>query len=222
MFIASKTTRGRIAFLGAGLGVYALVNLPFLVLNPKLWFAAFDWTYNWYIENSWMLVLTPNIYSPLRHYIPPVTFAIFIIAIIWLRFRKGVDDPIVLAFLSMFGYVFSTYIYPPQMNLALLPFFVLLPVSGYVEFMLFDIANAMIIILGFSEALLPLSISYSFSAFTRFGLLWWIEVIRSFWVGKFTVVNRIPELGSARWKRWRLALRIRRRRKQQLTLLVKS
>lgn len=202
LLLALKTTRERVVLLCAGLGTYALINLPFIVLAPGRWYEAFSYTYNWYIENSWIQVFTSDLFSPIKHYVPPVAFAVVLAGMLWLRFGKGVDDPVVLSFLAMFGYVFSTYIYPPQLNLTLLPFFVLLPVAGYLEFMAFDTANALIAVLGFSQALLPLGITYSFNAFNRFSFLWWVEVIRSSWVGKLMVLNRIPAIqASAPWRR---------------------
>lgn len=202
LLVASRSTRDRVVLTAYALGMFAAINIPFIVANPTLWYASFNWTYNWYIENSWILLLSANIFTPLRHYVPPVIFAAFIVGIVWLRYRKNVDDPIVLAFLSMFGYVFSTYIYTPQMNLTLLPFFALLPITGYTEFLIFDAANASIIVLGLSQALLPLGIIYTnLSLFTRFSFLWWIEVIRSLWVGKFAVLNRIPSLRTIVWRR---------------------
>jgi hypothetical protein len=90
----------------------------------------------------------------------------------------------------MFAYVFSSYIYTPQLNLALLPFFVLLPVaSSYAEFLTFDLLNSLIIILGFSEVLQPLGINYNFHPNDGTSVVWGIAIIRSLWVGKFVVVD---------------------------------
>jgi hypothetical protein len=104
----------------------------------------------------------------------------------------------------MFGYAFSTYVYPPQLNLILLPFFVLLPVSkGFREFLAFDIVNALIIILAFSELLLPFGIAYSdyFKPINYVSPVFWVEVIRSLWEGKFALLNGVP--GSISFPRWR-------------------
>jgi len=198
LLIASKSGRERVTFVTSAVAVYGAINLPFVILNEHLWLQAFNYAYGWYIEYSWMLVLSADIWTPLRHSVALTVFAVIIAGMVWLRYRRGVTDPVVLAFLSMFGYVFSTYIYTPQINLAFLPFFVLLPVaSGYWEFLAFDTANSLVILLGFSQALLPLGITYSFDAFTRFDLIWWIAVIRSFWLAKFMLFSRIRTLRSA-------------------------
>ncbi len=191
LFIASKGVRERFLLAASALGTYGAINAPFLVLNAQKWFASFSYVYQWNIEDSWMQAILPSLYSPERHYIPPVVFGVVIAIMLWLRLKRSTEDPLVFAFISMFGYTFATYIYTPQMNLALLPFFVLLPVSGsYLEFLAFDITNALIIIVGFSEALLPLGITYHLSIpIDRSNVVFWIEVIRSLWEGRFTFFN---------------------------------
>jgi hypothetical protein len=207
LLIHSKTTKERVLLAAAALGTYAAINAPFFVLNSGLWLQSFHYDYTWNIENSWMQAILINLYSPYRHVIPPIVFGGFIVEMLWLRYRRKTDDPLAFAFLAMFGYTFATYIYPPQLNLMLLPFFVLLPVTNsYREFLAFDVLNALIIILGFSEVLLAFGITYS--GFFRPGqsinymsVVFWIEVVRSLWQGKFAVVNGIPGLPSLRWLR---------------------
>jgi hypothetical protein len=197
LLVASQTMKQRVSLVLAGGLTYILLNAPFLILNSKLWFEAFRYVYNWYIEDSWLLIILPDNYSPLRHTIPLVIFGGIVAAMLWIRFRRGSSDPLLFAFISLFGYVFSSYIYTPQENVALLPFFVLIPIANsYWEFLTFDIANSLIIILGFSQALQPLGITYTFQAFDRYSLIWWIEVLRSLWVGKFTLFNGFPKIWS--------------------------
>ena len=196
LLVASKNVRERLALVLVGGATYLLINTPFIVLNFKLWYEAFHFVYNWYTEDSWILAVSNDNYSPLRHVIPPVVFGVILLGMLIARYKGRSTDPVVYAFVSMAGYVFSSYIYTPQENVALLPFFVLLPLANsYVEFLAFDAANSLIIILGFSQALYyPFGISYQFAPFTPYGLVWWIEVIRSLWVGKFVALNGFPRL----------------------------
>jgi len=195
LLIASRTKRQGFTLTAAALGTYGLINLPFVILNTKLWLAAFQFIYDWYIEGSWMLILFPtDTHSPYRHIIPPLVFGGMAAAMLWFRFRKRAPtteaDPLSYAFVSMFAYVFSSYIYTPQLNLALLPFFVLLPVANsYAEFFTFDLLNSLIIILGFSEVLQPLGINYNFHPNDGTSVVWGIAVIRSLWVGKFVIAD---------------------------------
>ena len=144
--------------------------------------------------------------SPYRHLIPPIVFGGFIGGMLWLRYRGKTSDPLVFAFLATFGYTFATYVNPPQLNLILLPFFVLLPVSRrYLEFLAFDVVTALIIILGFSEVLMPFGIRYQdyFMPISYVSAVFWIEVIRSVWQGKFALLNEIP--GSMSFLGWKKA-----------------
>jgi len=213
-FISSKTMKERAILAGAALGTYVAINAPFLVLNSALWLKSWNYIYTWNIENSWMQAFLIDLYSPYRHLIPPIVFGGFVVWMVWLRYRRKTDDPLVFAFLAMFGYTFATYIYTPQMNLILLPFFVLLPVASYREFFAFDVLNALIIILGFSEILLPFGISYysyfhHFESITYMSAVFWIEVVRSFWQGKFALVNGTPgSLSLQLWKREEVRLAV--------------
>ena len=197
LLIASKGVKDRVLFAGAGLATYAALNAPLLVLNAKNWFAAFNYIYNWNIEDSWMQAILPSLDSPARHYIFYAVLVLVVAILLWLRFDRGMTDPLAFAFISMFGYAFATYIYTPQLNLALLPFFVLLPVSsGYLEFLVFDIMNSLIIIIGFSEALQPFGITYPLLIpITRTNVVFWIEVGRSLWEGKFAFFSGV-------WRVW--------------------
>jgi len=207
LFIHSKTTKERVVLAGAALGTYAAINAPFFVLNGGLWLQSFHYVYTWNIENSWMQAILINLYSPYRHIIPPIVFGGFVVEMLWLRYRRKTDDPLAFAFLAMFGYTFATYVYPPHLNLVLLPFFVLLPVTNsYREFLAFDVLNALIVILGFSEVLLAFGINYysvfhPVSSITYMSAVFWIEAVRSLWQGKFALVNGIPGLPALPWRR---------------------
>jgi hypothetical protein len=204
LLMASRTMRERVILAVATLGTYAAINAPFIILRTGLWLQSFQFIYGWNIENSWMQAVLIDLYSPYRHLVPPIVFGGFIVGMLWMRYRSGTRDPLVFAFVAMFGYTFATYVYPPTLNLMLLPFFVLLPVSrGLKEFLAFDFVNALIIILAFSEVLVPFGILYSdyFKPINYLSAVFWIEVIRSLWQGKFALVNGVP--GSISLLGWR-------------------
>ena len=195
LLISSRTRRQGFTLTAAAFGTYGLLNLPFAVLNPGLWLAAFQYIYNWYIEGSWLLIFFPiDTHTPYRHTIPPLVFAGIVAVMLWYRFRKHDApsrlDPLPYAFVNMFAYVFSSYIYTPQLNLALLPFFVLLPVAdSYAEFFAFDLFNALVVILGFSQVFQPLGITYDFHPNDATSVVWGVAIIRSLWVGKFAIYD---------------------------------
>jgi hypothetical protein len=213
LVFAERSKKEMVVLAAAAGGTYGLINAPFLILNSGLWFQSWQYLYNWNIEDSWMGAILLNPYSPYRHAVPLVVFSAFLAGMLWMRLRKTTSDPLVFAFVAMFGYVFATYISPPQLSLLLLPFFVLLPVSdGYWEFLCFDTLNTLIIILGVSEVLMPFGISY-YGLFHQAStvvspylvqtssvqtdnvptsLVFWIGVVRSLWEAKFILWNKIP------------------------------
>jgi hypothetical protein len=97
------------------------------------------------------------------------------------------------SWLFTFAYLFSTYVFTPQMNLILLPFFVVAPVTRrYWEFLAFEVVNALVIVWGFSEPLLALGINLPTPV--QFGPIWVspiqaLAVLRSLWVGKFLIYD---------------------------------
>ena len=87
-------------------------------------------------------------WSPLRHLVFPATAVILLGAILLLsRIKRARAVLLTLAWLSTFVLLFSTYVFTPQMNLILLPFFALVPIAKrYRQFLAFDILTAAIIV----------------------------------------------------------------------------
>jgi len=196
LLFATKEWRSRITFTAAILGSFLVVNAPFLLLNPKQWFAFWDYHSNWYIEGSWMELVLPTT-SPLRHVVPIVVFVVLSALILW---KFGAQrNPLKLSFLFTFAFFFSTYVFTPQMNLVLVPFFVLGTLrEGYLEFLAFDLLNALVIVIGFSQPLLIFGIALSYPQFGLTSPIQWFAIERSVWVGKMLangLVTRAPKLG---------------------------
>ncbi len=200
LFLSAYTWKERINFAIAGGATFLALNLPFIILNPGMW-ASF-WTYheNWYIEGSWMLTFLNNL-SSLRHLIFPLLFTILALAVVEkspdlkkraLTQRDKAHLAVQLSWFLTFAFLFSTYVFTPQMNLILLPFFVIAPiVKRYWEFLAFDIVNSLVIVYGFSQPLLIFGITLNP---VHFGAVWQsqvqaLAVIRSFWVGKFLLYD---------------------------------
>lgn len=200
LFLAAKTWRDRLTLALVSFGCYAAVNLPFIIVNADLWLSSFEYYSNWYIEGSWMLAFLPS-FSPLRHYIFPVLLLVLlgIITGLALRTKQRQGDPLTFAWIATFAALFSNYVFTPQMNLIILPFFVLIPiVKRYWEFLAFDLINAVFITLGFSQVLLVFGITYSFDVSTYAAPVRWLAIIRSVWLGKMLVFNGLVPLARGR------------------------
>ena len=181
---------------------HVIVQYPFEFPNINLITDFVHYEQNWYTEGSWILAFLTNS-SPLRHYIFPSLFVMLSALIVYegSRMKKYVVTPLDRAILVVtthslftFAFLFSSYICTPQMNLMLLPFFVLLPgiTKYYPEFLIFEIVNALVIIWGFSAPLAFLGLNLPAAA--QFGPIWvspiqFLAVLRSFWIGKFLIVN---------------------------------
>src|SRR5439155_24140160 len=97
-------------------------------------------------------------------------------------------DTVKLSWIFTFAFLFATYIFTPQMNMILLPLFAFAPIARqYVEFLVFDLVNALVIVLGYSQALFVVGISYAFPG----SLILYMVIVRSLWVGKFTIFDGV-------------------------------
>jgi hypothetical protein len=224
--------RARFA-LGMG-GAILAAYLPFVIINsfphsymnpsndiihyafqfPNFNFIAdfLHYEQNWYIEGSWMLGFFGNT-NPIRHYIFIGLFATIATSITLMGFKTlkyGLSEldraqlVVTTASLYTFAFLFCTYVCTPQMNLLLLPFFVLIPgmTKRYSEFLAFEIVNSLIIVWGFSAPLAFLGVNLP--AVPDFGPVWvspiqLLAVVRSFWIGKFLLADGLygwPRLGE--------------------------
>jgi hypothetical protein len=199
MILTAGDVKRVVTFVGFAVVAYVSVNAPFFLSNPSMWWSSWNYIYNFPAEGSWMLAFFPNV-SPVRHILPPVIFGAISAIIVFKALLKGEKDTIRLSWLFTFAYLFSTYIFTPQMNIILLPFLTLAPiVRRYWEFLIFDFVNSFVIF-GFSYAstlfFLMFGINYNFVLWGLSSPVQWAAIIRSAWVGKMTIINglvRRPE-----------------------------
>jgi hypothetical protein len=185
LLFSLRSVKEALIFAGSAGLTFLAINAPFVIISPKLWISYWQFQSSWYIEGSWMLAFL-SLWSPLRHIIFPALAVTLLGAILVLSRTKRARDPLTLAWLSTFALLFSSYVFTPQMNLILLPFFALVPIAKrYWEFLAFDILTAAIIVVGFSQPLQVVGITYSIDQFSYFSPVQWLAIIRSVWLGKF-------------------------------------
>ncbi|HVP22598.1 MAG TPA: hypothetical protein VMS77_01650 [Conexivisphaerales archaeon] len=188
LFLAAKGLRNRAVFVVSAIACYGATNLPFIIGNPSLWLSFWQYHAGWYIEGSWMLAFLSSL-SSLRHYIFPALLLSLYAALSWIAVRKS-KDAVTLSWLSTFAFLFSTYVFTPQMNLILLPFFAIAPiVKRYWEFLAFDLVNSLFVILAFSQPLLIFGVTYQFDVVSYLAPVRWLAIVRSIWLGKMLVVD---------------------------------
>ncbi|HEV2757187.1 MAG TPA: glycosyltransferase 87 family protein [Actinomycetota bacterium] len=139
------------AALGAGAGTFALVNLPFVILNPSGWWATYEFhrlrgpNYDnmwalWFPSDTWLgsfPALTPATLNVVTGVLT-ATFFVTALAVGWMRSERDGAYP----FLQVCGALLVAFmlwnkVHSPQYTLWILPFFVLLRVNflwwvGYV------------------------------------------------------------------------------------------
>jgi hypothetical protein len=179
-----------------------VVQYPFTFPNMNVITDFLRYEQNWYAEGSWMLAFFTNT-SPLRHYIFPSLFVMLSALIMYKGFniqKSAITEldraklVVSASSMFMFAFLFSSYVCTPQMNLVLLPFFVLLPgmSKSYPEFIGFEIVNSLVIVWGFSAPLAFIGISLP--AVAQFGPIWaspiqFLAVLRSLWIGKLLIAD---------------------------------
>ena len=191
-----RTAKEAVQFAGSAFVTFLALNAPFVIINPQLWISYWLYQSNWYIEGSWMRFFLP-LWSPLRHPVFILSAATLLGVIFILSYRRP-SNPLTLAWLSTFAVLFSSYVFTPQMNLMILPFLALAPiVSGYWEFLAFDLLSAAIIVVGNSQPLQIVGITYNMgNALSASSLIVWMETFRSVWLGKFLLWNGIRRMIS--------------------------
>lgn len=132
--------------------VFMVTNLPFIILNFEAWYNGLILHHaTWYIEDSWLILIFPitSPYARITSIILSVGFTtITFILLLSKKIRK--EQRIFYgsaAFMS--GYLFSNYVYTPQMNLMVLPLLIFVPIE-YALMFVFDALNALIILTWFS------------------------------------------------------------------------
>ena len=208
MVLAIRNRDDAVGFVASAVLCFAAINAPFIALNPSLWLSFWQYHSDWYIEGSWMLAFLPS-FSPLRHFVFPILFVLLYGVIVWISRRTAIGSVITLSWLTTFAFLFSTYVFTPQMQLILLPFFAVVPiVKRYWEFLAFDIINSLFLVLAFSEILLPFGITYSFDVSAYADPLRWLAILRSVWLGKMLLLDGLLPPMPAKVRSWAQSLRL--------------
>jgi len=186
LFLAAKGGRERAVFLVSALACYGAINLPFFVVNPPLWLHFWQFHADWYVEGSWMLLFL-SYYSPFRHYIFPALLLSLYAVITWISLKKT-DEAVTLSWLGTFAFLFSTYVFTPQMNLMLLPFFATAPVvKRYWEFLAFDSINIVFLLTGNLQSVYFFGAHLDLASYVP--PAGWFAIARSLWLGKMLVFD---------------------------------
>ncbi|MCS7135891.1 MAG: hypothetical protein NZ931_02200 [Aigarchaeota archaeon] len=175
--------RRKIRFIAAALITYFLVNLPAILLNPRNWLSFWEYHASWYVECNWQILFfdmfDPNARA-LSAGLMPMLLIMPLIVAHKTSFQKHVKI-ILASWLVMAWFLFANYVYTPQMNIMLLPFFTLLAVAPYPLFIIFEVLNSAIIVVGFSGFIQNiLGIKYTVEPWGIDSPIQWMAIARSF------------------------------------------
>jgi uncharacterized membrane protein len=118
----------------AGVGTFAFVNLPFVIINAKGWWAtyAFHSRRGPNYDSIWALRFPTMTAERLNLVTGALTAAVFVIALGygWWRARREGDYPVLQVAAAMLaGFLLWNKVHSPQYTLWILPFFALLSVN---------------------------------------------------------------------------------------------
>ncbi len=135
--------RTRIVFSSYVGAVVAGLNLPFMVANFNTWLAGYTYLKNWGLEDSFLVWIFKNPFSPLAK---DASYALIFVSMLSIYIFFRVKPLMVRSFMVLAAFILFSYIATPQMNIDLLPLFALVPMIPMTLFYLFELANIGIII----------------------------------------------------------------------------
>lgn len=136
----------RFLVAGIALGVVLVFNLPLMVCNFSGWLWTYAHTAFWVNEDSFWLY----VFGPYETFLSRVGSALLFLSFVFvvLISKRSFFQK---CWAMMASFLSSTYIFPPQFTLYLLPLFTLVPAASLPFFYILDIANVSIMILWFRQ-----------------------------------------------------------------------
>ncbi len=181
--VEEKSWRERFKFTFTCLGVFALVNSPFILLNFKTWLETWTYHMQWGIENSWLIYFLKQM-DPFAHYVGLAALLYLVYKGLIETGKKPYESQaerlMERCWLMSIAWLFGSYVVTPQMALMLLPFYTLIPTVPLLPAYVADVLNALIIVLWFT------SLAYTVDPLSPSSPIQYIAVSRQLiWLGMF-------------------------------------
>ena len=139
VWLAQRDWKQRITYTLVAFLTWLVINLPFMITNLSDWELFVTVQSGWGIENSWMIFFVPRM-SPMSHYLSYLLLLLGIVHI--LRRRMPLERA---WFAATLVFVLSSFKFPPQYFLYILPFIVILGFNRLEHLLVADMMNALII-----------------------------------------------------------------------------
>ncbi|MEM1632881.1 MAG: hypothetical protein QXQ36_01000 [Sulfolobales archaeon] len=181
-------TRGFKALILSLFIVLGVVSLM-LVFIPRIYDYFFVYHSNWYCENCFYILFTDNIWDPGFRILSMVLMLVvpLLVSATIMSFKSPLDTNTkvyTLSFLSIASLISFSYVYSPQMNIMILPLYLVLKGLALIMMIASDFLNMLIMVLWFKTDLftqylgIPPSDPHlrtspiQWISFTRIVLLW--------------------------------------------------
>jgi uncharacterized membrane protein len=144
VWLVQRDWKQRIKYALVAFLAWLVVNLPFMITNLSDWLLFVNVQGQWGIENSWMVFIMPRM-SPLSHYLSYFLLALGIAHL--LRRRMSLERA---WFAATLVFMLTSFKFPPQYFLYILPFTVILGSTCLEALFAADMLNALIIVTWFT------------------------------------------------------------------------
>ncbi len=148
----SKVTKDVVKFSSAYILGGAVPFVLLFIITPRGFFSFINHHSSWYLENSWYLMFTDNLWDPtLRSLSQFIVIASILISSLLVLNVPLKERMLVKSWLVTGLFVLNNYVYTPQMNLMIIPYLSIINPAHPILIFSFDMLNALIMIVWFSE-----------------------------------------------------------------------
>lgn len=145
VWLVQPDWKQRIKYASVAFLVWLALNVPFIIANFSDWYLFLTVQGQWGIEDSWMIFVLPQM-SPIAHYL---SYLLLVLGIVHVIRQKM---PLERGWFAMtLVFMLSSFKFPPQYFLYLLPFVVILGFDRLEPFLLADLLNVLVIATWFTS-----------------------------------------------------------------------
>lgn len=147
----SRKIRDAMKFVGGCLLGGIAPYLVLMTMAPRGFADFISHHTSWYLENSWYVMFTDNIWDEGLRSLAQALMALSIVISLFIPLKGSLEMRVLIrSWIATSSLLFFSYVYTPQMNLLLLPYIALLNIWDPLLIYLFDFLNALIILMWFS------------------------------------------------------------------------
>ncbi|HIQ29175.1 MAG TPA: hypothetical protein EYH45_01275 [Candidatus Caldiarchaeum subterraneum] len=146
VLIRGISREGKLAILSAAVIIPVVVNGILALVNYDVWIRTYLYHVEWGLENSWLV----NFFQDPETWDTAKAVSLLMAGYMLLRVYtlNNIDDKVIHSLIVLNVWLLTTYVYTPQMNLWVLPFYAILG-RTFPLIYAYELANALIILTWF-------------------------------------------------------------------------